>query len=386
MWAKLRNCGYYVHPGSYAARAAMVWNKTIHFCQYLNKCTRSAEDNGVLHNEVRQLGDGVNVYRLRATLHSAAGVHDLTTTSSMSRQTGQQIDVVSCLRTLRLCTGLTAPSSSSSSSSLLSFVDVSWLMLMQYYYYYYYAAFNAPCVGHKADESQARGQDSLLLLYYSCCCCCWRSVCVCVRICQLSSVGFKTSTVHRTVRAGSLAHRRRGQHQVHYLTVQHDSGLDLHDECILRRDDVTDKYSLLPLTSSSQSDDQIEVDTVSRDVYVIAAAQFERPFDYSSSTWGTPADDVTSCPPRNASKLRPVHAWEQSGNDVSVFITQDLDSGAFHYFAQSQDNPPYFRFTVPGNWRRLASCVVLSVYIYLIRFRHNYDMCFICIHVVVISR
>jgi len=25
-----------------------------------------------------------------------------------------------------------------------------------YYYYYYYAAFNAPCVGHKDDESQAR--------------------------------------------------------------------------------------------------------------------------------------------------------------------------------------------------------------------------------------
>ena len=25
------------------------------------------------------------------------------------------------------------------------------------YYYYYYAAFNAPYVGHKDDESQARG-------------------------------------------------------------------------------------------------------------------------------------------------------------------------------------------------------------------------------------
>jgi len=24
-----------------------------------------------------------------------------------------------------------------------------------YYYYYYYAAVNAPCVGHKDDESQA---------------------------------------------------------------------------------------------------------------------------------------------------------------------------------------------------------------------------------------
>jgi len=29
------------------------------------------------------------------------------------------------------------------------------------FYYYYYAAFNAPCVGHKADESQARGHVDL---------------------------------------------------------------------------------------------------------------------------------------------------------------------------------------------------------------------------------
>ena len=90
---------------------------------------------------------------------------------------------------------------------------------------------------------------------------------------------------------------------------------------------------------------------MSRDVYVIAAAQFERPFDYSSSTWGIPPD-VTSCPARNASKFRqfhPAHARQQTGIDVSVFITRDLDSGAFHYFLQAPDNPPYFRFTVPGN-------------------------------------
>ena len=30
-----------------------------------------------------------------------------------------------------------------------------------YYYYYYYAAFNAPCVGHKNDESQAWGHVEL---------------------------------------------------------------------------------------------------------------------------------------------------------------------------------------------------------------------------------
>jgi len=30
------------------------------------------------------------------------------------------------------------------------------IVIIYYYYYYYYAAFNAPCVGHKDDESQAQ--------------------------------------------------------------------------------------------------------------------------------------------------------------------------------------------------------------------------------------
>jgi len=31
------------------------------------------------------------------------------------------------------------------------------------HYYYYYAAFNAPCVGHKADESQAIDKNALFV-------------------------------------------------------------------------------------------------------------------------------------------------------------------------------------------------------------------------------
>jgi len=132
------------------------------------------------------------------------------------------------------------------------------------------------------------------------------------------------------------------------LTVHHDAGLDLlSPQLILTRDDVTNTYSVFPVTSSA--DDQLQVDVVSRDVYVISAVQFERPFDYSSSTWGIPPGDVTSCPARNASKLRSAHARQQGGSDVSVFITSNLDTGAFHYFLQAPDNPPYFRFTVPGN-------------------------------------
>jgi len=34
--------------------------------------------------------------------------------------------------------------------------NYSTIIIYFYYYYYYYAAFNAPCVGHKDDESQAQ--------------------------------------------------------------------------------------------------------------------------------------------------------------------------------------------------------------------------------------
>lgn len=167
----------------------------------------------------------------------------------------------------------------------------------------------------------------------------------------MPSVGFKTQTVHDTVSAGALRQRRRGVHTVDYLTIEHDAGLDLRHELILSRDDVTGRYEALPVTPPSGDDDQLPVDAVSRDLYVIKQAQFERPFDYSSSTFGVPPDDVTPCPPRNASKLRSARAPppQRTGNDVSVFITRDLDSGAFHYFLQAPDSPPYFRFTVPGN-------------------------------------
>jgi len=35
--------------------------------------------------------------------------------------------------------------------------DFSFAELITVNEYYYYAAFNAPCVGHKADNSQAQG-------------------------------------------------------------------------------------------------------------------------------------------------------------------------------------------------------------------------------------
>lgn len=45
---------------------------------------------------------------------------------------------------------------------------------------------------------------------------------------------FQTPRVHRTVRAGhNLTYQSRGDYQVDYLTVEHNTGIDLRDEFIL---------------------------------------------------------------------------------------------------------------------------------------------------------
>jgi len=55
---------------------------------------------------------------------------------------------------------------------------------LHYYYYYYYAAFNAPCVGHKDDESQALAFPSHFYRAMLCILC----PSVCLSVC-LSQVG-----------------------------------------------------------------------------------------------------------------------------------------------------------------------------------------------------
>jgi len=44
---------------------------------------------------------------------------------------------------------------------------------------------------------------------------------------------FKTPKLHRTVRASDLAYQSRGDYQTDYLTVEHNTVVDLRDEFIL---------------------------------------------------------------------------------------------------------------------------------------------------------
>jgi len=129
---------------------------------------------------------------------------------------------------------------------------------------------------------------------------------------------------------------------------------------------------------------------------LVASTQFERPFDYSTSSWvrdndcraknvsklaqyvalksatsrgGIRAENVSKLAQyvalrsisfgggiraKDVSKLRAVqrHYVDEDGGErgqeVNVDISPVKGSDRFAYFIKSVDNPPYIRFTVPG--------------------------------------
>jgi len=115
---------------------------------------------------------------------------------------------------------------------------------------------------------------------------------------------FQTPKVYRTVwsagEIGDPEYRSRGRYNADYLTVEHDAGIDLPDDVVLRRRTGSSNASRRPATRRRQShdvfsvqrlddgnddnDDVIAVHEISRNIFV-ASTQFERPFDYSTSTW-----------------------------------------------------------------------------------------------------
>jgi len=89
---------------------------------------------------------------------------------------------------------------------------------------------------------------------------------------------------------------------------------------------------------------------ISNNIFV-ASTQFERPFDYSTSSWVRGND----CRAKNVSKLRAVQKHypdDDRGQPVNVDVGRVKGSDKFAYFIKSVANPPYIRFTVPGMTQR----------------------------------
>ena len=126
---------------------------------------------------------------------------------------------------------------------------------------------------------------------------------------------FQTPKVYRTVRTdvGERSYRTRGKYTADYLTVEHDTGLDIDDELIIRRHDAQSttsggvrtnggsgrgvSYTVRPSVNGADQSESAEtgnngdsarsrppVHEISRNIYVVST-QFEKPFDYSTTTW-----------------------------------------------------------------------------------------------------
>jgi len=92
---------------------------------------------------------------------------------------------------------------------------------------------------------------------------------------------------------------------------------------------------------------------ISHNIFV-ASTQFERPFDYSTSSWVKDND----CRAKNVSKLRAVQRHyadhdhdhdHDHGQPVSVGVKAVKGADQFAYSIKPVNNSPYIQISVPGN-------------------------------------
>jgi len=163
---------------------------------------------------------------------------------------------------------------------------------------------------------------------------------------QIPGTNFQTSNDHRTVYASDdLDLRSSGKNIADFLTVDHNYGIERHEEFILyglEGDDSRVNYSVHWLRPKNEKDPgKVTIHDISN-LISVAATQFERPFDFSTSTW-TNQNDCR----KNVTKFRqPLKRNATFYRNVNVAIQKSSDS--FRYFLKSVDNPPFIRFNVPG--------------------------------------
>ena len=162
---------------------------------------------------------------------------------------------------------------------------------------------------------------------------------------QIPGMGFQTSKVHKVVYASDAGYLSHGENQADFLTVEHNTGLELEDQFILKGrqgDSERINHTIYSMKSlEEQRSGKVIVHEISPKIFV-ASTQFEQPFDYSTSTW-TRENDCN----KNMSKFKmAVDQDEAFSQRVDIIIQNSVEP--FHYFLKSIDNPPYIRFNVPG--------------------------------------
>lgn len=129
------------------------------------------------------------------------------------------------------------------------------------------------------------------------------------------------------------------------MSIEHSTGLDLKDEFILiGRENTNNRFNFTihsVKTEDKYQKKKITVHGISPNIFV-ASVQFERPFDYSTSSW-THNNDCN----KNVSRLKTVQRhYGMDSKEINAVL--ENNGGNFKYVIKSAETAPYLRFFIPG--------------------------------------
>ena len=176
---------------------------------------------------------------------------------------------------------------------------------------------------------------------------------------MLPERNFETPRVQKTVYAHDLEYQSHGDFVADYITIEHNTGLQIFDEFIMVGRELESGSGLNYTVHSMKTDSEfrkkrVTVHEISHNIH-IASTQFRSPFDYSTSSWDTNND----CE-KDASKFKSMQKhYNPDPQNVKVMMENVGDP--FRYFLKSVDNPPYIRFLAPGKREPTANLLCFSV-------------------------
>ena len=206
---------------------------------------------------------------------------------------------------------------------------------------------------------------------------------------EVTARGFRSPVVRRRVRADAFNEAdagRRGSVAVDYLHVEFNVGVDLADDFLLRATglaaaqeaggDRTVTGTVRNVPKSVDEDHggpmRFRVHEIAQSAAFVASIRPRKPFDVSTARWrhaslGAADAGAASCD-MSTSKFLPAddvddddyrrqHDQRRQLQAVKAVIQgRPARDRAFRYYIMSIDSAPYFRFTIPGQYRPAATC------------------------------
>ena len=157
----------------------------------------------------------------------------------------------------------------------------------------------------------------------------------------------------------NISHQEEGSGTADYLIVSHHTNIPMRDEVMLigTFGEKEVDFSLHRLKKSKELDRNLAFNIRRKSSTSLRTRiQFEKPFLYSTSTWGSDGCD------KNVSQIiAPQPLYDTQGQPLKLMNRkkkeiagkQDGEKGKFVYELLTGQTSPHIKFTVPGEWLHL---------------------------------